>query len=653
MSVIQNSKFIIQNSKFTFLVVFLAALTLYLLTLAPGVVGGDAGEHQFAVPLLGIPHTTGYPLYVLAGKLWTLLIPWGEPAWRLNLFSAVAGAAAAGVAAVTVHHLKPGRGGAIVGGIILSGGLTLWQWSTIAGVRSLNVLFFALLTLLAVTWHRQRQVNPEAAARTLRWLALTVGLSLAHHRTTVFFLPSLAGWIGWHDRSLWRQPRRLLILAALALAPLSLYAFIYFRGVNNPPYTHEPIHDLQSFWFLVGSGDSTGLFFSIDPAYLPARLSFIWADILRQLSWPGVLLAVLGALFLATRRTGHFLFQSLLVVLLLAFTLDFEVVNLNEAPTWYLMPAYLMFALWAGVGVNVLTSPLRRPPLTAGLAAGLLLLLGYTLLWPNWQKIYRDSTAPLDEWRQILRGTQAQRYVEAGLPYVAPNSIIWADWEQYTPMRYYQFIHGLRRDVTVRNPLNEWPKKVAAAHAAGQEVYLGRKTADLIGTPFLTMVGPLVHVQTGPNFTPPADIVPVHASLENELELVGYRLSILPQNTPGGKQAGDIIQLTLYWRALHRLSWDYALSLRLVDTQGQEIYRRDASHPVLSSYPTSLWTPGEVVADFYELPYPPQVDALSLHLLVYRTEGPGQWHNLLLDGTNPPQEGVRLGPWGAEQQGSR
>ena len=65
-----------------FTAVFLLVLTLYGLTLAPGVVGGDAGEHQFAVPLLGIPHTTGYPLYVLAGKLWTLLLPFSSPAWR-------------------------------------------------------------------------------------------------------------------------------------------------------------------------------------------------------------------------------------------------------------------------------------------------------------------------------------------------------------------------------------------------------------------------------------------------------------------------------------------------------------------------------------------------------------------------------------------
>jgi hypothetical protein len=228
---------------------------------------------------------------------------------------------------------------------------------------------------------------------------------------------------------------------------------------------------------------------------------------------------------------------------------------------------------------------------------------------------------------------------------VAPNSIIWGDWEQYTPLKYYQLIHGLRPDVTVRNPLDRWPEKVATARAAGQDVYLTRKTADLIGTPHLSMVGPLIHLGTGPQFELPAGITPLEADFEGELELAGYRAAILPQETPGGDWAGPVIQITLYWRALRPVEWDYALSLRLLDAAGRPVFQQDATHPVLSSYPTSLWTPGEVVGDFYELPLPPGSAPATLQLLPYRTEGPGRWHNLTLDGTNPPQEGIYLGPF--------
>jgi len=666
-----------RNSFYLFLSVFIAVFSLYILTLAPGVVGGDAGEHQFAVPLLGIPHTTGYPLYVLVGKLWTLITPMGSLAWRMNLFSALGGALAAGLTSLVVYRLSsdvlpakngtPPWAGALVAGIALSFGLTLWQWSVIAGIRSFNVFFFALLTLQAITWAQQRQRgDTNAAERTLRWLALTVGLSLAHHRTTIFYLPSLVGWIWWYDRRLIRQPKRIVQLALLALAPLSLYLFIYLRGINNPPYTHEPVYDLQSFWFLVGSGDSTGLFFSIDPAYLPARLSFIWHDILAQLSWPGVILALIGGLLLLWRGTAHLIFQSLLILLLLLFVLDFEVVNLNEAPTWYLMPAYFLFAVWLGLGVNGiyhLPFTIHHSPFTIHyssfairpffqlLITGIFIaLLTYSLGWPNWRTQYTAAIAPLDDWRQLLRGTQAQRFVESSLPYVEPNSIIWGDWEQYTPIRYYQLINQERLDITARNPLDNWPEKVAAAHAARQPIYFSRKPPDLIGTPYLSMAGPLIRLGTAPQFEAPNDIIQLNANFEDEIELIGYRADIFPQHTPGGEWADPILQLMLYWRVPKKAEWDYALSLRLIDSAGQEIYRKDATHPVLSSYPTTLWTPGEVVGDFYELPLSPEAGPLTLHVLPYRTEGPGQWHNLTLTGTDPPQEGIKLGPFGGNQQ---
>ncbi len=664
------------TARFLFLVVFVAVFILYYLTLAPGVVGGDAGEHQLAGPLLGIPHTTGYPLYILTGKLWTLLIPIGSMAWRMNLFSALGGALAAATTALVVYrltpcvshstfYLSPVWAGAIGAGFTLAFGLTLWQWSIIAGVRSFNVFFFSLLTLLAITWQQQRQHGDLLAAeRTLRWLALTVGLSLAHHRTTIFFLPSLMGWIGWYDRRLFRQPGRILTLALLSLAPLSLYLFIYLRGINDPPYTHERITDLQSFWFLVGSGDSSGLFFSIDPAFLPARLTFIGHDILAQLSWPGVILATLGGMLLLWRSQAHFIFQSLLVILLLLFTLDFEVVNLNEAPTWYLMPAYFIFAVWLGLGLtgilDVTFHLLRLIPYASRAspyvslnlqliqfitAALMLIILVYALAWPNWRIQYAPAVAPLDEWRQLLRGTQAQRFVESSLPDVKPNGIIWGDWEQYTPIKYYQLVESRRPDITARNPLDRWPEKVAAARAAGRPVYLTRKPTDLIGTPYLSMVGPLIYLGTEPQFEVPADLNLLNANLEDQLDLIGYRAAILPQATPGGGEAGPILQLMFYWRVPQQVGWDYSLSLRLIDSTGREIYRQDAAHPVLSSYPTTLWSPGEVVSDFYELPLPPDAGPLTLHVLPYRTEGPGQWHNLTLKGSEPQQEGIIVGPF--------
>jgi hypothetical protein len=79
-----------------FVSLFLFSLSTYLATLAPSITwrhdGADGGDLITAAYTLGIPHPTGYPLYVLLARLFTFL-PWGGIAYRVNLMSAFFAAA--------------------------------------------------------------------------------------------------------------------------------------------------------------------------------------------------------------------------------------------------------------------------------------------------------------------------------------------------------------------------------------------------------------------------------------------------------------------------------------------------------------------------------------------------------------------------------
>jgi hypothetical protein len=125
---------------------FMLALVAYIATLAPGVVGGDPGEMQFVPYVLGIAHWTGYPLFVMAGKLWTLLAPFGSIAYRMNLLSAVAAAGAAALICVAGRRLSGAWFGGVVAALVLSVIPLFWNWAIVAGVRSTTV-FFAVLVL--------------------------------------------------------------------------------------------------------------------------------------------------------------------------------------------------------------------------------------------------------------------------------------------------------------------------------------------------------------------------------------------------------------------------------------------------------------------------------------------------------------------------
>jgi hypothetical protein len=69
-----------------------------MLTLAPGVTPWDSGEFLAAIHALGIPHPPGTPLYVLLGKVWSMVFAdvFGF-ARAINLLSAVCTALGCGI----------------------------------------------------------------------------------------------------------------------------------------------------------------------------------------------------------------------------------------------------------------------------------------------------------------------------------------------------------------------------------------------------------------------------------------------------------------------------------------------------------------------------------------------------------------------------
>jgi len=176
----------------------LVAFALYLRTLAPGLLGGDSGEFQFAAWLGGYVHPTGYPLYLMLGWLWTHLLPLRDPAWRMNLLSALSGSAAVGLVyllalrvekATSIVHRPSSivipRAVSVFAALTFAVTPTFWSQAVVTEVYALNALFVAAVLLAAVTWARTR------SRRDLYITAAIYGLSLAHHRTMLLLAPAI------------------------------------------------------------------------------------------------------------------------------------------------------------------------------------------------------------------------------------------------------------------------------------------------------------------------------------------------------------------------------------------------------------------------------------------------------------------------------
>jgi hypothetical protein len=234
---------------------------------------------------------------------------------------------------------------------------------------------------------------------------------------------------------------------------------------------------------------------------------------------------------------------------------------------------------------------------------------------------------PLDIWRQdLMSGEQATRLARAGLTGVAADAVIVGDWEQMTPFRYFQLVEGLRPDVETLYPVG----RLEEADASGQPLYAARSLPGLADRWHPSGEGPLIALKREATGELPAGISILGVDLAGVLELAGYTYG------EAGFRPATVLPLTLYWRALQTPQDDYSVSLRLYDGAGTEVFKVDSQHPVLGTYPTSLWTPGQVVADYYEMRLPTELSPGTHQwgVVVYRALPEGGWENLRVAGTD-------------------
>ncbi len=154
---------------------FVVVLTqiVYLMTLTISAPFWDSGEFIATSYVLGIPHPPGTPLYVLIGKLFTM-IPISQISARVNYLSAFASTLAALFTYLVVVKLvrawwrgRPqGRvddivavGAGIVGALFTAFGRTFWDNAIEAEVYALSSLAMILCVWLVLKWEESGRPN--------------------------------------------------------------------------------------------------------------------------------------------------------------------------------------------------------------------------------------------------------------------------------------------------------------------------------------------------------------------------------------------------------------------------------------------------------------------------------------------------------------
>ncbi len=91
-------------------------------------------------------------------------------------------------------------------------------------------------------------------------------------------------------------------------------------------------------------------------------------------------------------------------------------------------------------------------------------------------------------------------------------------------------------------------------------------------------------------------------------------------------------QISLYWQATARPDRDYSISLKasgrdVIAAPADIVAQSDSSAPVYGWYPTTRWSPGEIVRDDYVLAIPPDQHAAMIEVALYTQDSAGQFQD--------------------------
>jgi hypothetical protein len=261
-----------------------------------GLTGGDAGELIAAAASGGVAHPPGYPLFLMLGRLVSLL-PFGSLALRFNLLSAACGAGAAALLFLASARWSGSRWAALVAASLFAFAPTVWHWATGAEVFALNNLLVALLLLCAVRFAESRQ------RRWALWGAFAVGLGLSNHHESVLSAIPLAVWLCWVAPELLRG-RGVLWLALAFAAGLAPYLYLVAAGGHAAAVTWGATQTWSGFWTHVLRREYGTFRLSVDaggPGF--AAILSSWAlTIERNLGSAGLAAVVLGIVAVVQRR---------------------------------------------------------------------------------------------------------------------------------------------------------------------------------------------------------------------------------------------------------------------------------------------------------------------------------------------------------------
>ena len=446
------------------LLLFVLSLSLYSMTMAPGLtwanLGGDGGDLLAAAHTWGIPHPTGYPTYLVLLRAFSSVVWFGDAASKGNLFSAVTGAAAVAVFFLATRKIlvrlpvSETRGRvlpvatAFVAALGFASSNIHWSQSTITEVYALNALFAALfLWIAALARTLNDRDQPSLLLRSL--LALLLGVALGNHFTVMFIAVPFGIWMYW---PLLKPGRRLATLkewqVPLGLvAGLCVYLYAPVASSQDPALNWFFPHTRDGFWTMVSGMPYQDYVLGVRSEVLRDRIPYLADRWLTQYTALGAVFGLVGITVIWSRLKGFALAGIVSVVALAVYSVTYRGFDSYVL----LIPVFMVIGMWIAARLLNLIVGLTRFAENADVswlstrrsAIAPVLLLAATVALPVWSVVFNY------EGIDISGDTEAVEFVTEAFEAAGTRSVIISEDIPTFALWYQAYVAEPDRDVAV------------------------------------------------------------------------------------------------------------------------------------------------------------------------------------------------------------
>ncbi len=442
---------------------------IYLTTLAPSVVEIDSGELATVQATLGIAHPTGYPLFTLAGYIFSKFPLPFTTIYQLNILAAIWCSLAVGIFIYTskfildsiyVESIPASRNkkekrkkditppktvsafseiesiiASTAGGLILAFSKTFWFQSTSVEVYSMQVFLFCLVILFLLKSYFSLQQD-EITFLKSNWLifAFVLALCFSNHMTSILILPGTA-YLYFSKYKFKKKSLRQIILMLLVFIPVLVifYSYLPIRASQSPNLNWgNPIDFERILRHISGKQYQVWLFSSTDAA--KKQLVYFINELPVEFTFS--LLFVLTGIFSAIRKSKKIgLFLLITFISTVLYSINYDIVDIDS----YFLLAYIALSFFSVFGVIAILRFLQKQKFSHNISVTVLILIIAGHFYFTFGKVNQNDNYAFEDYTKAIVGSVDQ------------NSLILSyQWDYFvSPSYYFQLVDNFRKDVKI------------------------------------------------------------------------------------------------------------------------------------------------------------------------------------------------------------